>query len=192
MKSKFLFFITILSFFLILGASQASALILVVDSDPNPGGMFDIDVDGELNDYPWKKPNWDGLDHNWQYITPNAEGVEKEWLTALLGGTDPGAYSRDDDDTDGWTVPITWQYAVLKFGNSGGDPDHLAIYYEVGIDFSDTSIYPVYVTQGLSHITFFSGTLDPPYTPVPEPATMLLVGAGFVGIAGLKRRFRKR
>jgi hypothetical protein len=130
-------------------------------------------------------------------LKPDNPTTEEAWLTALLG-FDPGNYLGKDEKgwNDGnWTEGTAgvWTYAVLKYGAGwklGKDYDHMAIYNEdggTGVDFGVLGLGDK-PTKALSHITYFGTTPVPPAYPVPEPATMLLLCSGLVGLAGLSNK----
>ncbi len=177
MKKHGLFLMAILSLLLLLVTSHVYADSLVIGTNTK---------DGYYNP---------GL------FKPDNPTAEKAWLTALLG-FDPGNYLGKDEKNwnDGnWTegTASEWTYAVLKYGAGwkwGKDFDHMAIYNEdggMGVDFGVLGLGDK-PTKALSHITYFGTTPVPPVYPVPEPATMLLLCSGLVGLAGLKKRCRKR
>jgi hypothetical protein len=161
--------------------------------------VVDLDVAGEhLTDI--NPTYWMGNDANpsikGQLNNSNPE-TEEAWLEALLGWVydDPqvtyikkveagssglGSNVRQLSD---YAPGFDWDYAVVKYGN------YWIAYADTGADgklsSGDEKLTTGTLKYGISHITFFD---PPPPTQVPEPATMLLLGIGLVGLAGVRRK----
>lgn len=134
---------------------------------------------------------WTGDDMNNTDQLKNADPrTEGYWLKALLGKDydDPSVnyidrilkgtrgLGLDDKSLTDFDPYLFWTYAVVKY-------DGMWIAYENnGINnLLTTDIF----RWGISHITFFGPT------SVPEPATMLLLGLGLIGLAGIRRKIKK-
>lgn len=181
-KAQILLLIGFMSLMLTFFATLAVADMLVVDIDP-----------------PDTNPTyWTGSDVNQIFTSANQgqlinanEVTEEAWLEALLGKNynDPtvnyvsrilkgeGGIGLDDKQLTDYNPGVAWDYVVVKYDNNW-------------IAYEDTGNDDLLTTDlfrfGVSHVTFFGAQ------PIPEPATMLLLGSGLIGLAGFARRRFKR
>lgn len=129
---------------------------------------------------------------NPQFVSPSNPDDEEEWLENLLGLTydDPSVefISKDEDSDPLNDVPDNWMYAVLKYGvGEPPEPDHWAVVDNGDFILDLGGISGLPDLEDLSHVSYFNGP-----TSVPEPATMLLLGSGLIGLASFRRRKLKK
>jgi hypothetical protein len=172
--------------FFLCTPAAASLLVRDIDATGTPAKSGDLTA--------YNSAYWDGDDQNSEAgfaLLPGAkdgEGGVLIWLKALLGQ----APTYCDPDTTPWLIReieapnaffglgpddkqisvnpgFEWQYAVVKFSG-------LFIAFENDNNFLLTT--PEF-KKGISNIRFYG---------VPEPATMLLLGFGLIGLAAFGRK----
>ena len=136
-------------------------------------------------------------------LSNSGEATELAWVNLMLGGTHVFTY-KDENLENEWTaidgLPSVYahvlesdpEYFLIKTGNVTVDSNTHFLFKNndlfnwAVIDLGDMGFKTNVSITGVSHISEFDGA------PVPEPATILLLGSGLVGLAGfVRKKFKK-
>ena len=161
------------------------------------------------NVFPDEGSAWNGVGNVYWYHNDDPVKDERKFTIDLGGLYYVEDISLSVDNNDDYTVEYSrnmedWSHliTVLKtYGEIGNGMDTMSTVdidpeYVVQIDF-DTAVESRYLR--MFHVReggdsyYAAGELQAwgSPVPIPEPATMLLLGSGLIGLAGARRKFKK-
>ncbi len=123
--------------------------------------------------------DWVTWKHQYTFVPP-ASSINSGTLVLSL---------RDDSSSIwdgwefafGWTEGGTWDFGEVNTGDYS---------YGVNVNYLTDGVFQVTLASVGGDFYIDKSVLTVNYNPVPEPTTMLLLGLGLLGVAGI-RRFKK-
>ncbi len=144
----------------------------------------------------------DYIDHGWGDVNKlNWKGDYVAWAhqfvlmpaaANILTGT-LSVYLKDDDK-DKWYNPFSWEIGI-GYAEDGtwdlGGVDTGDYAYDINVDYLTDGFFQVAIGSLWGDFCIAKSELEITYDPVPEPATIMLLGSGIIGFAALRKRFAK-